>query len=576
MQKSQQGLLQSLLHEVLRKCQDLTPRDCAEHLEHIRSFRYSHSEPWSRSDLSAAFQQLTKQELTSTKFCFCVDGLDEYDGDHEDIICILKTFANSPRIKVCTSSRAWNVFVDAFGQTHDRKLLLENLTKEDIRCYVKNQLDEYEKLVYIKDVNNCYRELCEEIVIKAQGVFLWVFLVVRSLRKGFKEADDITDLQRRLRLLPADPETYFHHIFNSIEECYREQSAQMFLIAIHAYHPLPVMTVAMLDRRVADSAQDMEITNLHQDDILALQKKTLRRINARCKDLLEFRANMRTGMSGMLIVQFIHRTAHHFLLTQDINKIIWSRVTSDFNPRIALCEAELIKLKSIHQDYVDIKDTVFNVCHYAREIENIDDFSVAKILDELDRVVAVVGPHHGFTWNEELSHDEVRHVSITLLHPGQPRPETNFIEFAIKEFLVLYVTQKLESKPTNILPLSSANRLLCSLCLFPRSEKFNKANFDMVSLLLKYGASPNERVFGAGDNKKEIPETLWAGFTQLIERTYYAADSARFKFDYTEIFLLHGADPHVEIVAADGGKMTALDVIRRIFTGPNCNTWSQL
>ena len=68
MQKSQQGLLQSLLHEVLEKCRSLIPLACAERLKRIEAFRYTHSEPWSRSDLSAAFQQLIHHELISTKF----------------------------------------------------------------------------------------------------------------------------------------------------------------------------------------------------------------------------------------------------------------------------------------------------------------------------------------------------------------------------------------------------------------------------------------------------------------------------------------------------------------------------
>ena len=42
-------------------------------------------------------------------------------------------------------------------------------------------------------------ELIEEIVFLARGVFLWVFLVTRSLRWGLTNADDMVDLRARLR-----------------------------------------------------------------------------------------------------------------------------------------------------------------------------------------------------------------------------------------------------------------------------------------------------------------------------------------------------------------------------------------
>ena len=271
MQKFQQGLRQSLLHEILRQSPELIPTICDSRLQHIRDSNHSHSEPWSDSEISAAFRQFTSQGLSTRKFCFFIDGLDEYDGDHEDIIRILEDFTTLPQIKVCTSSRPWSVFVDAFGWTLGRKLLLEDLTREDICCYVTDLLDKDEQFVHLKCTSNCYSDLVKEIVDKAQGVFLWVFLIIRSLRKGLKKADDISDLQRRLRLLSADLETYFQHMLDNIEKCYQEQSAQIFLIATHATRALSVVTLAMLDGKDIDFAKKAEI-RLHTDaQLVALE-----------------------------------------------------------------------------------------------------------------------------------------------------------------------------------------------------------------------------------------------------------------------------------------------------------------
>jgi len=42
--------------------------------------------------------------------------------------------------------------------------------------------------------------------IVAQGVFVWVYLVVRSLLDGFAEGDRLVHMQRRLHSLPTDLE----------------------------------------------------------------------------------------------------------------------------------------------------------------------------------------------------------------------------------------------------------------------------------------------------------------------------------------------------------------------------------
>ncbi|MCJ1381964.1 hypothetical protein MMC17_005076 [Xylographa soralifera] len=549
MQKSQPDLLQSLLHEVLGKFQNLIPLVCAQRLMRIKDFQYSHLEPWSRSDLLAAFQQLMHHELASTKFCFFVDGLDEYDGDHEEIIHILKDFANSPHIKVCASSRPWNVFVDAFGQKFERKLLLEDLTREDIRCYVRDLLDEHEKFVHLNVVDNRYSDLDKEIVDKAQGVFLWVFLVVRSLRKGFKEADDILDLQRRLRLLPADLETYFQHMLDSIEECYQEQSAQIFLIAASARQPLSIITYSILDMRAPGFAQNAEIKPFDRGQINTLQEKTRRRINARCKDWLEIHAGL-TDEPSKLVVDFIHRTARDFLKTKDINDVLRSQISDDFDPRIFLCEAFLVQIKAI-----DLDDRPNGLSRwmviYAREIETFDGVLVVELLDELDRVMTVHGTNTGRRW---VYHPHPQTPLIEWDIVDTTTTEVNFLEFAAQACLALYVAQKLDSQPRSIQRQHIASRLLNTV--FLTSDAYHLADktvFDMVCILLERGAKPNDRI-------DEIHNTAWTNLLYARARDTnddIDGEMRTYLYKIIEQLILHGADPNVKVLL-EGGKKEAV------------------
>lgn len=131
MQKSQQGLLQTLLYNVLRQDPDLVPFVCKLPWNDPVQFHEPRS-PWTRQELLDAFSCLGIQSVKTVRFCFFVDGVDEYKGDHTEVIRILKKLASNSDIKVCFSSRPWNVFNKGYGENFGRKLELEHLTQGDI------------------------------------------------------------------------------------------------------------------------------------------------------------------------------------------------------------------------------------------------------------------------------------------------------------------------------------------------------------------------------------------------------------------------------------------------------------
>lgn len=110
------------------------------------------------------------------------------------MIGILKRFSTASNIKLCLSSRPWEVFKDAFDADTDQRLYLQDLARSDIQAYVHCRLEENNHFVQAKAEDGRYEDLVLEIVDKAKGVFLWVFLVVRSLLDGLTYADTITGL----------------------------------------------------------------------------------------------------------------------------------------------------------------------------------------------------------------------------------------------------------------------------------------------------------------------------------------------------------------------------------------------
>lgn len=82
-------------------------------------------------------------------------------------------------------------------------------------------------------------ELVSDIVDKADGVFLWVVLVVRDRLEGLRNEDGVGDLQRRLKQIPSDLEQYFAHTMGTLHKFYFEQADQLFQTALKAKEHIP-------------------------------------------------------------------------------------------------------------------------------------------------------------------------------------------------------------------------------------------------------------------------------------------------------------------------------------------------
>lgn len=105
-QRSVEGLLQSLLYEILRKCPNLIPIVAPQRWQEW-SLNHSESVPWFQREMKDAFRRIQGQGAIFAKSCFFIDGLDEYDGDQLDLISILQDLTLSPDIKLRVSSRPW-------------------------------------------------------------------------------------------------------------------------------------------------------------------------------------------------------------------------------------------------------------------------------------------------------------------------------------------------------------------------------------------------------------------------------------------------------------------------------------
>ncbi|KAK4697415.1 hypothetical protein P7C71_g658, partial [Lecanoromycetidae sp. Uapishka_2] len=516
MQKSREGLFQSLLFQILRECPWLIPIVCAERWED-NSYYGEKNNPWTLDELSDAFDILARQPIMTNKFCMFIDGLDEYDGPPSEIIRVLKRIAKSQSIKLCLSSRRWNDFQKAFGNgKSDNSILLEDYTKRDIERFVRDILEQDESFTEAEREDKRYNLFVDDVIRRAKGVFLWVQLVVTSLLKGLGEGNRLEDLQSKLETMPRTLKKYFQQIFDRIDESYWTESAKVFLITAHAVQPLSITAYHYLETEekrpgYALSAPIRPMSNKQLSDVF---EELISRLNFLCRDLLEVNQVIMDSKFRDYKVDFLHRTVKDFLMDKQMLQQLMQRATKDhtqeWNPHRSLCNVALARAKSLPlrdgiQDGINMLfSLVDEFMFYAHMAEHEGGVSEIRVLDELDRVISK------FARVDMICHWTNGRDPPTGMY-FEENGNNTFLALAIQSRLRLYAKTKLEQRHN---PLrAKRGRPYLDYALRPNLVTPTKLphyveyiDFKMVEMLLEKGADPNEKVSIYGGI------TVWALF----------------------------------------------------------------
>lgn len=465
MQKSQRGLLQSLLYELLSKDAQLIPILCKERWH---SKKPSQKSTWSCAELTAALRHLSTSTPANKKFCFFIDGLDEYNGDHLDLIEIMSQATESPHIKICLSSRPWNCFEDAFGTDSRQKLYLQDLTREDIEIYTKAKLTMPTYLPPNAKDRASYQRLISDIVERAQGVFLWVYLVVVSLRNGLVNGDNLSMLETRLHSLPTDLEKYFEHILASVELIHKEKVGSMFLAAVEANEPLLLLEYSFIDEDDPDFAIDLDINPMDFQEVIYRQELMRRRINWRSKGLLEVNDTPDDAPDDVeKRVDFLHKSVRDFLRVKEIERKLGEMATPNFNASRAISRALLASFKADIFGPASTSDMMTDrITLFSQRAEALDSIADHAMMEELERVCK----------------SEAAHMFCS--------GDLSFLMYAVRRGLVCFVASTLERDPE--LATIYGSDFLAAALYMPNLKGFYAVDLaPMVQMLLKKGVSPN-------------------------------------------------------------------------------------
>jgi hypothetical protein len=343
LQMSQEGLLRSMLLEMLEKEEDQISRAFLRRWESMTILGEYDRDPFTREELEQALESIVREGSSKMKFCFFIDGLDEYQGDPSELLRLIQRLgAASPHLKFCLSSRPWVAFEDTFKECP--KLMLQDLTRGDINRYINSRLRSHDQFPALEIRESDYATtLMDNVANKAEGVFLWVVLVVKSLSEGLTHGVRVSDLQEMLDALPSDLDELFSRILNSIDPANVLHSSQLFQLfrACSSVMRPSITILHYADENNAESFKTFKSKPLRQKVYNAITETMRRRFNHLTKGLLE--VSMDTNR-----VIYLHRTVADYICLPQV----WERIASptagtSFNPNLILARSLVIEMKII-------------------------------------------------------------------------------------------------------------------------------------------------------------------------------------------------------------------------------------
>ncbi|GAB1316550.1 hypothetical protein MFIFM68171_06760 [Madurella fahalii] len=380
LQKSREGLIRSLLHQVLKSRRSLIPQVFKKLFDQPAVDISKFIQFW--SNLTAAFESMLKH-IQGYKIFMFVDELDEYrmidrldeyterdlelefDGPTEDATWgqsawiqdgyreiakfLLRLRSSHQDLKICTSSRELVVFEQLLNQFNSVRV--HEHTALAISKYCQGRLADE-----APDLSNHW-VFAEVITKKSREVFLWVRLVTDLLIRGNTDGNSKDELWKVLDGLPAKlggKKGLYMRMLEMIDQAYLLESRQLFELILRwslgqeRSPDLDIFTLFLAQEGHIKQggkrdllAADDEFLNQTWEDLRPRWMSYQNRLKSRCAGLVE----------GVFNVRFMHQTAKEFISRPAVwNNFFRGSVgfTSVLDMDLALLSGVIRRLKCCH------------------------------------------------------------------------------------------------------------------------------------------------------------------------------------------------------------------------------------
>ncbi|KAK7192065.1 small s protein [Paraphaeosphaeria sporulosa] len=536
LQKSQEGLLRTLLLKVVEQQPSLAPVLFPDRYEEPKiNWRGSPTLP----QLRRALGKLMTQTVGVANVILVVDGLDEFDptdASYVDLADMFITASQSPNIKVLLSSRPLSAFEASFA--HYPKLRLHELTRIDIETFVNDRLRRHRRIADLSEEDaRGVEALISEIVSASSGVFFWVKLAVDLLLEGFRNFDTLEDLHYKLKTIPRDLDDLFTRMLRQIPKEYKFQSSKIFQILRcmdgHAQlastsepggceKTASVLHFAEIDVEKVLRVPIFPASPMEQE---RFNKEIEGRLRSRCAGLVElssvfsmhgkerpYDGSHKQRFDFIWVdrrVDYLHRSVADWIQ----KKHIWDEISAhtahtSFEPSVSVLQSLVVQMKCFPVAEVDrdrfllMQRTHVNAAlTFAKQAERSTGQAQVALLNELNNVMehhtgrprmirtpledSVQTPWESSSWCESIKINE-GYIRPTHWHD-------DFLALTIRHGLNLYVQSTLEAHG-DTLPNKKGRPYLdyaCNPGLFTgwQPEGTQEA---IVKALLEHGADPNE------------------------------------------------------------------------------------
>ena len=604
-QKSLEGLLHSLLYQILSADKKLLDMVIDTSLHHPKEQRSR----WLRRELEETFTLIMAQTITEVSICLFLDALDEYDGDPESVASFLRSVVAVPsnsgtRIKVCFSSRLYNIFIDEFGNVPGFKI--HEHTKEDIEQVIAGRMSmsqSIKDILALGDIKSRgqLEDVKRELVRRAEGVFLWLRFALDNILRTHREGGTMADILQLVSFLPDELDQFYELIVENVPQHYRWETYVMLETVLRYDGELKaeelsgVLACSTITTLKGTSKEFPFPTSAD-----AAESQLARRLRSRCGGLLEletraksasklrdFSSHPRLGgfsdssraepsVDAASIVRFMHQTVKEFVSRPGFRQLVLPKEHKLplENGHSFLSVYGLCCLYHAANTHTEAK------CHmpflnHTTDVELTTGRSQKRLLDEMppSQFAALAPPEGSFV-------SEVN----------------SLMSFAVSRNLRLFVLETLEISGNEIVNQNPMRSLLHYAVDRETRRIANRSEsgdlLDMVAILLKAGADVkatcNRTVFKRAmtpfqllfDGLEDFPSNI--GPSQAVEDItrmvqYFLeiggqdpnedVSTSDFKAlhissgDLTHVLLKFGAD----VNARDGVRRTPLDAVVELF-----------
>lgn len=549
MQKSKIAFGRSILVQLCRN--HLSATDAAT-LFPIRWKRYellgSSDEPWHWNEIVSALKILLS--CVDRYFLIFIDGLDEFEGQANEICDLVQQLSQNRSVKVCVASRPLVEFQSKFYGVP--QLQMERLTEGDIRTFVDGKFSKSVEYMRMEESEGTEaRKLKEEIVLRSSGVFLWVYVVVVTLLEGLVHGDFMSTLVKKLDSLPRELDQLFDRILSQLDPDRKREASEYFQF-VRAFPDSTSLVDLCWSQSTLTEALGSDIKQMTEKQGLWYAGQMHRNLISRCKCLLDAGHDRLPTTK----VTWLHRTVREYLEKEEVWGVIRGQ-SPDYDPKRALAISWLRQgrtgITSEGSTKSDVTKTLWNAVKRSAWVQPLDNQK--RFLDAIETtgsiMIAEERPRTGenfkaIHWLKVVDFDEPLQHSI----PGL----TTVFHVAVHVGWEWYVRHVVEMEP-RILNAAESTVSHHDALMSAVKHEF----WEMQCVLLEIGANTHARSLSvggiSGDNK-----TAWQ---LLLEKILNAQDRRLLHVPWPKLihscatFLAHGAEPRPRLSGSQAEKIVA-------------------